>query len=100
MMKFNRTGKCSPWMKVPVAFVLMINSSLAAPATKNIFEQNCMACHQVENKKQPIVGPSLVEISHFYKKDLAGFVKWCNSPGKSVKTRSRCHQWRMLEMKI
>jgi len=72
-------------MKVPVALVLMTNSSFAAPPAKKVFEQNCMACHQVENKKQPIVGPSLVEISHLYKKDLAGFVKWCNSPGKKRK---------------
>lgn len=86
MMKFNRTGRFTPWMKTPLAIVLMTNSSFAAPSAKKIFEQNCIACHQVENKKnQAIVGPSLVEISHLYKKDLAGYVKWCNAPGKKRK---------------
>ncbi len=85
-MIFNRTGKCDLWMKIPVALALIAGSSFAAPPAKKIFEQNCIACHQVENKKnQAIVGPSLVEIGHIYKKDLKGFVKWCNSPGKKRK---------------
>lgn len=56
---------------------------MASP--EKIFTTNCVACHQLENKAQPIVGPSLVEISHIYKKDLKGFIKWCNAPGKKRK---------------
>lgn len=57
--------------------------SEAAP--KALYQQNCLACHQVENKNTPVVGPSLVEINHIYKNDLKGFIKWCNSPGKKRK---------------
>ena len=57
----------------------------AAPTAKTLFEQNCLACHQVENKRTPVVGPSLVEINHVYKDDLAGFIKWCNAPGQKRK---------------
>jgi len=80
-----RTGKYKRWVQAAMVLALMTESSFAAPSAKKVFEQNCMACHQVENKKDPIVGPSLVEISHLYKKNLAGFVKWSNSPGKKRK---------------
>lgn len=66
-----------------IVSLIAISTLTAAPEV--VFKTNCVACHQLENKKQPIVGPSLVEISHIYKKDLKGFLKWCNTPGKKRK---------------
>lgn len=67
------------------ALGLLVDRGIARPDSKLLFEQNCMACHQLENKKKPVVGPSLVEIAHLYKDDVVGFVKWCNVPGKKRK---------------
>lgn len=64
---------------------MLVDSGRAEIDAKLLFEQNCMACHQLENKKNPVVGPSMVEIAHLYKGDVAGFVKWCNVPGKKRK---------------
>jgi len=69
---------------LPLALLLTASSPLIASPEK-IFKTNCIACHQLENKTKPIVGPSLVEISHIYKKDLKGYLKWCNEPGKKRK---------------
>ena len=85
MNLMNITGKRSPWIKVSLAMILFTGISFANPQAKQIFEQNCAVCHQLENAKEPIVGPSLVEIAHLYKDDLAGFVKWCNEPGQKRK---------------
>jgi cytochrome c551/c552 len=84
-MIFNRTEKNKPWMIASMVLVSMTGCCMAAASAEKVFQQNCMACHQVENKKEPIVGPSLVEIAHIYKKDVAGFVKWCNAPKKKRK---------------
>ena len=68
-----------------IIFALLLGTTIsqAAPQTaKQQFELNCLACHQVENKNTPVVGPSLVEMNHLYKDDLKGFIKWCNAPGK------------------
>lgn len=83
----NRTNKDKRWAKASLSVVLVLaaNSSFAAPSAKEIFEQNCSACHQLENKKLPIVGPSLVEINHLYKNDVKRFVKWSIAPGKKRK---------------
>ena len=58
---------------------------LNAEDTAKLYQMNCLACHKVENKKPPFVGPSLVEINHLYKNDLEGFIKWCKVPGKKRK---------------
>jgi cytochrome c551/c552 len=72
-------------MQIFLVLVIVTEFCLGQLPAGKIFEQNCVACHQLENKKEPIVGPSLVEIAHIYNKDLAGFVKWCNSPQKKRK---------------
>ena len=68
-----------------LGIMLATATSHAAVPAGDLFAQNCLACHQVENKHTPVVGPSLVEINHIYKNDLKGFIKWCNSPGKKRK---------------
>ena len=68
-----------------IIFLLMAGVVIPLGAAPKIYEQNCLACHQIENKKKPVVGPSLVEINHLYKNDLKGFIKWCNEPGKKRK---------------
>lgn len=85
MIFFNRANAriaSMAWIKVSFVVVLMTNFCLAELSTQKVFEQNCAVCHQLENIKEPIVGPSLVEITHLYKADLEGFLKWCNNPGK------------------
>lgn len=50
-----------------------------------LFKANCMACHQVENREQPVVGPSLVEVNHLYGKKPKAFLQWCKEPGQKRK---------------
>ena len=57
-------------------------SSLSGQDVKVVFQQNCAACHKVVNDAPPIVGPSLVEINHLYRKKLPEFIQWCKLPGK------------------
>lgn len=42
----------------------------------------CMACHHLENL---VVGPSLIEIAHLYRKQPEGIVKWSMNPGEKRK---------------
>lgn len=87
-MKFTNKNMFKMRICTLASMALIVNHSSADPnpvAVKKIFDLNCVACHQVVNKKEPIVGPSLVEIAHIYRKDLAGFVKWCNSPKRKRK---------------
>lgn len=46
------------------------------------FKMFCMACHHLENL---VVGPSLVEIAHLYRKQPEGIVKWSMNPGEKRK---------------
>ena len=46
-------------------------------AGQDLYKLNCMACHQLD---QQLVGPSLLEIAHIYKKDTQGIVKWSMNP--------------------
>lgn len=89
MIFLNRKMVSKTWIKTGLAFGLAFglatNFCAADKKVVEIFEQNCAACHQLENAKEPIVGPSLVEVAHLYKADLAGFLKWCNEPGKKRK---------------
>lgn len=49
---------------------------------KKLFTLNCVACHQID---QMVVGPSLVEVAHIYKKNPKGIVKWSMNPGHKRK---------------
>jgi len=68
-----------------IAFFTTVAASTSAfsnEAASELFKINCSACHQLTNEKKPIVGPSLVEINHIYKKDAKKFIDWCIAPGK------------------
>ncbi len=85
-MIFRISRNTYNFSKIGSAITLFItaSSALMASPEKN-FKTNCMVCHQLENKVEPIVGPSLVEISHIYKDNLKGYLKWCIEPGKKRK---------------
>jgi cytochrome c551/c552 len=85
MITFKGGTKRTILLNICMVLLMMENFCLADLSVKQIFEQNCAVCHQLENAKEPIVGPSLVEITHLYKGDLDGFLKWCNEPGKKRK---------------
>lgn len=75
---------CKPYVPLLVISVLGAAVASAQPG-KDLFNMNCMACHQLENKNQPIVGPSLVEINHLYGNKPKEFLEWCKEPGKKRK---------------
>ena len=49
---------------------------------EELFTVNCKACHLLEKQ---LVGPSLLEIAHVYKKDTQGIVLWSMNPGHKRK---------------
>ncbi|PLK44775.1 c-type cytochrome [Emticicia sp. TH156] len=46
---------------------------------QDIFNNNCIACHQVDEK---LVGPAMKEAAGIYKGNKAGLVSWIKKPGK------------------
>ena len=74
-----RTNTLAVFMTVAAS----LQVSALEPASE-IFKKNCSACHQIDNKKSPVVGPSLIEINHLYKKKRGQkkFIDWCIKPGK------------------
>ncbi len=82
MTDFKSKRKQSGVMMVSSMIFGMACVSMAEMPGKKIFDQNCVACHQLENLKEPIVGPSLIEMAHLYGADKTAFIEWCNSPGK------------------
>ncbi|SHK41429.1 Cytochrome c553 [Rubritalea squalenifaciens DSM 18772] len=65
--------------------VLITPLSLSAGNGEQLYKMNCAACHQVENRQQPVVGPSLVEVNHLYAKKPKKYLEWCKEPGKKRK---------------
>lgn len=54
-------------------------ASVALMPGQKIFEESCVACHQINEK---LVGPSMKEASSIYKGDIAGLMAWIKKPGK------------------
>lgn len=69
-------------MKFSTALLFLVTFgrlSAQAPDGALLFNQNCAACHQLD---QMIVGPSLVEMRTLYQDKPADFVKWAIAPQK------------------
>ena len=57
---------------------LVFYGQVQAETAEDLYKANCMACHMMDTQ---VVGPSLVEIRHFYKENPAGIVRWSLNPG-------------------
>jgi cytochrome c551/c552 len=69
--------------------LLLSSRLLAAPQLspeelegEKLYKINCIVCHVMD---KVVVGPSLVEIAHIYKKNPTGIVKWTQNPGQKRK---------------
>ncbi|MCM8530769.1 MAG: cytochrome c [Lentisphaeraceae bacterium] len=65
---------------------LLFWQGLIADEAKELYTANCMACHALDKQ---VVGPSLVEIAHYYKENPAGIVRWSMNPGTKRKLAIR-----------
>jgi len=65
---------------------LALLASLSAEEGKDIYTAHCMACHNLDKQ---VVGPSLIEIAHYYKENPAGIVRWSLNPGVKRKLAIR-----------
>lgn len=54
-------------------------ATAAAHPGEAIFQMNCVACHQINEK---LVGPSMVEAAGIYKGNIVGLIGWIKQPGK------------------
>ena len=67
-------------MKLLLPFLVASSAALyAAPDGKQLFTNNCSACHMLD---QMVVGPSLAEIRTLYEGKPDDFVKWSIAPQK------------------
>ncbi len=53
-------------------------AAVAMPG-ETVFNGNCVACHQVDEK---LVGPAMKEAAQIYKGNLNGLMGWIRKPGK------------------
>jgi len=69
---------------VKEAQVEMKNAKNTTPEVKKlpgeeVFNNNCVACHQINEK---LVGPAMTEATEIYKRDKKGLINWIKKPGK------------------
>jgi len=67
------------WLALCLPQFTFAAQTQAVKKGEELYRMNCMACHQLETM---VVGPSLIEIAHFYKGKPNEIVKWCMAPGK------------------
>ena len=65
---------------------LFLSLTVYAEDAKALYTANCMACHAMDKQ---LVGPSLIEIAHYYKENPAGIVRWSLNPGTKRKLAIR-----------
>ena len=69
-----------------IIFTLFLSLVLSADDGKDLYTANCMACHHMDKQ---VVGPSLIELAHFYKENPSGIVRWSLNPGVKRKLAIR-----------